>query len=249
MGCVGSDEWGQLLKQGLQAAKVDVGGIKVVEGPSGIAFIVVDSLGQNSIVVSPGANASMLPHYLDSSAISEADILLLQLEIPLETVSGAISIAASNNTAVVLNPAPAQPLRTELLSQVDYLVVNESEAALLTGRSADAIRDRPSALLAAQDLTARGVGTAIVTLGDQGVAWIDGNSAGYLPALEVEVVDSTAAGDAFCGALAVKLGEGALLQEAIAFANAAGALAVTRAGAQASLGERGEIETLLTENL
>ena len=247
-GCVGTDEWGEQLRQGLQAAKVDIAGINIVEGPSGIALIVVDDRGQNSIVVSPGANVQMLPHRLSRTAIATADVLLLQLEIPLETVTEAIDIATSHGTAVVLNPAPAQPLKAELLAKVDYLVVNESEAALLTGRPTDSIRDRASALIAVQHLTDRGVGAAIITLGAQGVAWFDGSSAGYLPALAVEVVDSTAAGDAFCGALAVKLGERARLQEAIAFANAAGAVAVTRMGAQASLGDRVKIETLLSNN-
>ena len=250
VGCIGTDGFGEQLLQGLQEAGVQATGIERVEGPSGIALIVVDERGQNSIVVSPGANLQVLPERLKqsvtaNSVISNADILMLQLEIPLETVTAAISQASSSSIPILLNPAPAQPLAPELLAQVTYLVVNESEAALLTGRATDAIVDATSALSAAKELTAKGAKTVIVTLGGQGVVWFDGHADGHLPAFPVSVVDTTAAGDAFCGALAVKLGEGAPLGEAIAFANAAGAVAVTRMGAQASLGDRQEIETML----
>ena len=250
VGCIGADGFGEQLRKGLQDAGVKVEGVERVDGPSGIALIVVDNRGQNSIVVSPGANMQVLPKRLEelvtaNSTITNADILMLQLEIPLETVTAAIARASANSLPVLLNPAPALPLAPEVLAQVTYLVVNETEAALLTGKSADAVVDVPTALDAAKELTAKGVKTVIVTLGSQGVVWFDGHSEGHLPALPVSVVDTTAAGDAFCGALAVKLGEGSELVEAIAFANAAGAVAVTRMGAQASLGDRHEIEAML----
>ena len=250
VGCIGSDGFGTQLLKGLQDAGVQVAGVEQVDGPSGIALIVVDDRGQNSIVVSPGANLQVSPERLQASktanaAISNADILMLQLEIPLAAVEEAIDRATARAIPVLLNPAPAQALSPDLLAQVTYLIVNESEAALLTGQAADAIVDVPTAVDAAKELAASGVRTTIVTLGEQGVVWFDGQSAGHLSALPVSVVDTTAAGDAFCGALAVKLGEGTELKDAIAFANAAGAVAVTRMGAQASLGDRQTIESLL----
>ena len=250
VGCVGSDGFGTQLLKELQDTGVQVAGVEQVDGPSGIALIVVDDRGQNSIVVSPGANLQVSPERLQASkivnaAISSADILMLQLEIPLATVEEAIARAYARAIPIILNPAPARALSPELLAKVTYLVVNESEAALLTGQAADAVVDVPTAVNAAKELAAKGVQTTIVTLGEQGVVWFDGKSAGQLPALPVSVVDTTAAGDAFCGALAVKLGEGAELKDAIAFANAAGAVAVTRMGAQASLGDRQMIESLL----
>lgn len=248
VGCVGSDEFGQQLRAGLQSVGVDVSAVAQVDGPSGIALIVVDRQGQNRIVVSPGANFQMLPDRLDESAIVAANLLLLQLEIPLETVETVISLASKAQTPILLNPAPAQLLPPALLQQVAYLVVNESEAALLTQQSLDAIRDRYSAEAAARQLTELGVARVVVTLGSQGVVWFDGRTAGWMPALAVEVVDTTGAGDAFCGALAVRLGEGAKLPEAIAFANAAGAVAVSTMGAQASLGDRAAIEAMLDKN-
>lgn len=248
VGCVGSDEFGQQLRAGLQSVGVDVSAVAQVDGPSGIALIVVDRQGQNRIVVSPGANFQMLPDRLDESAIVAANLLLLQLEIPLETVETVISLAFKAQTPILLNPAPAQLLPPALLQQVAYLVVNESEAALLTQQSLDAIRDRYSAEAAARQLTELGAARVVVTLGSQGVVWFDGRTAGWMPALAVEVVDTTGAGDAFCGALAVRLGEGAKLPEAIAFANAAGAVAVSTMGAQASLGDRSAIEAMLDKN-
>ncbi|MGK7913777.1 MAG: ribokinase [Synechococcus sp.] len=252
VGCIGRDGFGSQLLKSLQDAGVRVNGVARVDGPSGIALIVVDERGQNSIVVSPGANSRLQPEQLLKSeavrsAMVEADMLLLQLEIPLATVEEAIAQAATHNIPVLLNPAPAQTLSPDTLSKVTYLVVNESEAALLTGRAADAIVDGSTAVEAAQELVTAGVQTAIVTLGEQGVVWCDRHSTGHIPALPVGVVDTTAAGDAFCGALAVKLGQGAELREAIAFANAAGAIAVTRMGAQTSLGDRNAIETLLNQ--
>ncbi|MGK7906562.1 MAG: ribokinase [Synechococcus sp.] len=248
VGCVGSDEFGQQLRAGLQSVGVDVSAVAQVDGPSGIALIVVDRQGQNRIVVSPGANFQMLPDRLDESAIVAANLLLLQLEIPLETVETVISLAFKAQTPILLNPAPAQLLPPALLQQVAYLVVNESEAALLTQQSLDAIRDRYSAEAVARQLSELGAARVVVTLGSQGVVWFDGRTAGWMPALAVEVVDTTGAGDAFCGALAVRLGEGAKLPEAIAFANAAGAVAVSTMGAQASLGDRAAIEAMLDKN-
>ncbi|MEM9568565.1 MAG: ribokinase [Cyanobacteria bacterium P01_E01_bin.34] len=249
IGCVGSDGFGSQLLAELQASRVQISGVERVDGPSGIAFIVVDNRGQNSIVVSPGANLHVEPEQLRvlkeaNSALSTADILMMQLEIPLETVEEAIGQASARAIPVLLNPAPAQTLSPELLAQVSYLVANENEAALLAGQPANVIGNVRTAVEVAKALVSKGVGTAIVTLGAQGVVWFDGCKAGHVPALSVSVVDTTAAGDAFCGALAVKLGEGAALTEAISFANAAGAVSVTRMGAQASLGDRNEIELL-----
>ncbi|WP_017328146.1 ribokinase [Synechococcus sp. PCC 7336] len=241
---VGEDGFGRELLQALSDAGVDTAAVAAIAGPSGIALIVVDDRGENSIVVSPGANAQLLPERLNLSAIARADLLMLQLEIPLETVATAIA-AAQHDAPVLLNPAPAQPLADEVLQQVTYLVANESEAALLTGRRTDEISDREAALAAARELRDRGAKTAIVTLGERGAVWSDRGGEGQVSAYAVEAVDTTAAGDGFCGALAVGLAEGMGVERAVRFANAAGAIAVTGMGAQGSLGDREAIEGLL----
>ena len=264
-GAVGSDAFGQQLIAAVTAAGVDTQGVIRLEGPSGLATIAVEtplaktatsstedrSTGENAIVVSPGANAQFLPDLLDLPAIQAADLLLVQLEIPFTVVTAAIAAAVAAAVPIILNPAPVQPLPEALLQQVDYLVVNETEAARLTEtvrvdeRSVALIDSPRSALLAARQLRDRGVAAAIVTLGQQGVVWSAATSEAWLPALPVTAIDTTAAGDGFCGALAVALAERWPLADAIAFANGAGAIAVTSLGAQPSLGTRADIQAIL----
>jgi ribokinase len=206
-----------------------------------MAFITVDAKGENMIVVSPGANRQLLVDDLRPEHFEGVGLILMQLETPLETIEAVAQKAFELNIPVMLNAAPAQPLADDLLQRISYLIVNEGEAALLTGR---AIETKEEALEAAKVLQKKGCRNVIVTLGAEGVVW-SGAESGQLSAHPVKVIDTTAAGDAFCGALAVKLAEGAPLAKAIAFANAAGALATTKKGAQPSLPLRKDIEAFL----
>jgi ribokinase len=247
-GLVGNDAFGTALRLAIATAGVNLEGVSAIPGPSGIALIAVAPNGENTIIVSPGANAQLHPDRLDPQRIRQAHLLVVQLEIPLETVQAAIAIATQHAIPVLLNAAPAQPLDADLLQHVTYLVVNASEAALLTDRPPDSIDSPASAAIAARHLQERGVGTAIVTLGDSGLVWASEQGEGQMPAFAVEAVDTTAAGDAFCGALATALGAGKDLSASLRFANAAGAIAVTKSGAQPSLPTRAEIDRFLQQS-
>ncbi|MGQ9838269.1 MAG: ribokinase [Cyanobacteriota bacterium] len=239
-GAVGRDEFGQRLRENLEQNGIDIQQLQILEGPSGLALITVDPSGQNQIVVSPGANGRYTPQELPP--FTAAALLLLQLEIPMPTVLAVAEQAFAQGIPILLNPAPIQPLPGSLLRQIRYLVLNETEAASL---SQSPIETREQAKKAAQRLQKQGIPTVILTLGGAGLVWADGEASGYLAAHAVKVVDTTAAGDGFCGALAACLAAGGSLQEALRFANAAAALAVTRAGAQPSLASRAEIEAFL----
>jgi ribokinase len=211
------------------------------ESPSGIALITVDNHAENCIVVAPGANAGLSRQDIDtaSPAILKADIVLMQLEIPLETVIYTAEIAFKAGKKVILNPAPAQSLPTELLKMLYMITPNETEAELLTGIR---VTDQESAETAAKMLLDKGVEVAVVTLGSKGALLVTSDICKLIPGYRVEAVDTTAAGDCFNGALAVALSEGASLQKAIGFANKAASISVTRMGAQASAPYRNEIE-------
>jgi len=212
--------------------------------PSGVALIFVGQNGENSIAVASGANARLTPADVRKakSAFRKASVLLLQLETPLDTVQAAAEFAAAAGVRVILNPAPAQPLPDKLLHRVYLLTPNETEAELLTGIS---VHNVDSAAKAASALLARGVQNVIITMGARG-AMVAGAEFGQLiPAFKVKAVDTTAAGDVFNGALALRLAEGRPLLEAARFANAAAAISVTRMGAQTSAPTRKEIERLL----
>ena len=237
IGRVGADAFGAALLQTLSQDGVDTRHVEPLkEAPTGVALITVDDAGQNTIVVVPGANGELSPPDLlaAESAFEGASVVVMQLEVPVLTVTYAADLARRHGARVVLNPAPAQPLSAALLRQVDALIPNQSEAALLTGCAL--------AGDAARRLLASGVRSVIVTLGEDGVLIAEGETATHLPAHRVSVVDTTAAGDAFVGAFAVALAEGRTVHEAAAWGTAAGALAVTRAGAQPSLPARAELE-------
>jgi ribokinase len=239
IGRVGADAFGDALIQTLSQDGVYTRHIaRLQDAPTGVALITVDAAGQNTIVVVPGANGELSPPDLlaAESAFETASVVVMQLEIPLLTVAYAADLARRHGACVVLNPAPAQPLGTTL-KQVDVLIPNQPEAALLTGAA--------SARDAAKRLRASGVRSVIVTLGEEGVLVVEGETETHLPPHCVSVVDTTAAGDAFVGAFAVALAEGRSTREAAAWGNAAGALAVTRAGAQPSLPSRAELEQFL----
>ena len=244
IGCLGSDAYGQTLRAALVEAGVATQGL-IERGPrSGVAIIEVADHGENSIVVVQGANALLEP--VDVADVLErmpqAQMVLLQLEIPLATVVAAAQRARAQGLRVILDPAPAQPLPPDLLRQVDILVPNQTEAAVLAGMPVVTVATAPEA---ASRLLAMGPSTILLKLGADGV--LVANSAGMrvIPGFRVATIDTTAAGDCFAGALAVALIEGQPLEEAVVFANAAAALSTTRAGAQASMPTRVEVEDLL----
>ena len=238
VGCVGDDQAGHELLASLEAAGVDGSGVRVVEGvPSGTACITVSEDGENQIVVSPGANARLTPDDVAAAAaVRSAAVTLLQLEVPLETVAAAARTAGGR---VVLNPAPVRALPAELLGRIDVLVPNRIELARLAGGPV------PRTVEQAAELAGRLGGRAVVvTLGADGALVVEDGRAGHVPAVPVRPVDTTAAGDAFCGGLADALAGGAGLQEAARRAVRVAAAACLRPGAQASLPTPAELATL-----
>jgi ribokinase len=248
-GRLGSDPFGEALLRSLQADNVNTDLIVVdQEESSGVALIYLTPAGDNAIVVAAGANMRVGQDRAQLSAIFEAitqaRVLLLQLEIPLETVSALIAAGHNAGTPVVLNLAPAQALPWETLKQVQVLVVNETEIALLTGRQVNEVEEARAAALA---LHKQGIASIAVTLGAQGAILVTASEHGearfiYQPAPAVQVVDTTAAGDCFAGALTLALTEGQAPGDALRFAVYASALKVTKFGAQPGLPTRQEVE-------
>ena len=245
VGRVGDDTFGEQLINSLKKGGVDTQHItRDSEASTGIALIVVEEGGQNSIVVSSGANGRVTPSDVSraEAVIRSADLILLQLELPLPAVIKAAQCAKNHEVKVILNPAPAQQLPEELLSLTDILIPNETEAAMLSGCNVDTddgIRQ------AASRLRQSGVKTIIMTSGNRGASLITENEIEHFPAFPVEPVDTTAAGDAFVGSFAVAFAEGRPLAEAVKFGNAAGALASTKPGAQPSMPGRDDLEKML----
>ncbi|MER5211492.1 ribokinase [Streptomyces sp. NPDC002838] len=239
IGAVGNDTFGARLRSTLEHAGVTTDHLRTTEGPSGTAHIVVDDEGGNAIVVIPGANGT-IDHLApgDEGLIASADALLLQLEIPLAAVLAGARTARAHGVRTVLTPAPAQPLPPELIAATDLLVPNEHEAATLTG-----FTDPHTAATALLDQ----VPEVVVTLGAAGSLYAArGAEPITVAAPQVTAVDSTGAGDTFVGALAVALGEGRPVREALAWAATAAALSVQREGASASMPYRSEIEAEFT---
>ncbi|MBO9657857.1 MAG: ribokinase [Chitinophagaceae bacterium] len=218
------------------------------ELPSGVALITVDQEGENSIVVAPGANASLLPPDMEAalSDINSSSIILMQLEIPLETVLFLVKYASKKDIKVILNPAPATALPSELLTHVDIITPNRTEASMLSGID---VTDLESAKEAAKLIHAMGVKNVVITMGSLGAVVFNGEQHHLIPAHAVKTVDTTAAGDCFNGALAVSLSEGKDLLDAVRFACEAAAVCVTRLGAQSSIPYRNELiaRKLITE--
>ncbi|MBC7232229.1 MAG: ribokinase [Chloroflexi bacterium] len=247
---VGQDVFGERALAGFRQEGIATQYITVdPEAASGVALIFVDRSGENSIAVAPGANARLTPQDVQRAqkAIEAADVLLLQLETPLETVRQAAEIARHAGVRVVLNPAPAppQPLPADLLALVDVLTPNEGEASLLAGRQIAQATTLTDAEAAARCLIEQGVKVVIVTLGARGALIVTSDFQQLVPGFAVDVVDTTAAGDAFNGGLAVALAEGQTLADAVRFANACGALAATKMGAQPSLPTAEEVARFL----
>lgn len=208
--------------------------------PSGVALIMVDTQGENCIVVASGANASLSPRDIDKAkqAIESADILLMQLEIPMETVEYAADLAAKKGTKVILNPAPAAFLSNKLLRSLYAIVPNETEAEMLSGIK---VTDWSSARQAADIIAAKGVDIVVITLGAKGALIKEGDTYSNIEAEKINAIDTTAAGDTFCGALSVGISEGLTIIEAVKLANTAAGITITREGAQCSIPFRKEI--------
>jgi ribokinase len=243
---VGQDAFARQLLRNLAQDGVDHTHVTPVATASGVALIIVDDAGQNSIVVASGANGRLTAGDVQKAQplIQSADLLLLQLEVPLQAVQCAAQLAHDADVRVILNPAPARPLPAALWSLVDILVPNETEAAVLAGASA---AGESGLLAAAQQLHALGVPTIILTLGARGALLAQDGQFTRYPAFSVDqVLDTTAAGDAFLGGLSAALAGGSSIAAAVPWGNAAGALAVTRAGAQPSLPTKEEVQKLLS---
>lgn len=244
---MGKDMFSEQLTESLERDGVDVGHVFTDEDtPTGIALITVDQTGQNEILVVSGSNMNLTPAEIESEAdlFDRAGIVMLQLEIPLDVVVRSVQLAKESGAAVILNPAPAAELPDSLLRSVDFITPNESETELLTGRTVD---DHTSAVAAARTLIEKGVRHVILTLGERGVIHVSAEGANAFPAYSVDVVDTTAAGDAFNGALAFALSQGRTVEEAVPFANAVAGYCVTRMGAQTSMPTYGEVEDFIRD--
>ena len=242
---IGDDMFGQTAKEGFIKDKINVEYVLTDESePSGVALILVAEDGENSIAVAGGANNNLSPSDVQnqSDVIASADILVLQLETPLETVHQAASIASDNGVKVILNPAPAQELSDDILGHISILTPNESEAQLLTGIKVDSAED---AAKAADVLMDRGVETVLLTMGPRGAYIATAQFKDLIPGFKVKAVDATAAGDVFNGALAVAIAGNKPVREAVSFANAAAALSVTKLGAQPSAPTKEEIDKFM----
>ncbi|CAI2514329.1 ribokinase [Serratia liquefaciens] len=245
--CVGADDIGERVRQQLASDRIDTQPIEAIaDSTTGVALIFVNAEGENVIGIDAGANAAVTPDYLAryQQKVIDADALLMQLESPLETVIAAASLAKQHQTQVILNPAPARELPDDLLATIDMITPNETEAQRLTGI---AVNDDNDAARAAQVLHDKGIATVIITLGSRGV-WLSENGNGKLvPGFKVKAVDTIAAGDTFNGALVTALLEGKTMADAVRFAHAAAAIAVTRPGAQPSVPWREEIDAFLQQ--
>jgi ribokinase len=239
-GCVGTDAFGAALTAGLRAEGIGTDTVVPVVGPTGTALITIDAEGANTIVVISGANAACDATLVDRAlaSVGGPGILLLQNEIPADVNAHAIRVAHASGWFVILNPAPAAPLVPELLPLVDIIAPNETEAAAITGLG---VSGRADALAAARHLVARSARGVLITLGGDGALYCDPSRRLHCPTIAVQAVDTTAAGDAYIGALGAALAAGRGLPESLGFAAAAAALSVTRLGAQPSLASSAEL--------
>ncbi|WP_205693773.1 ribokinase, partial [Cellulomonas sp. IC4_254] len=236
VGAVGEDPNAETALAGLRDAGVDLEHVTVVDAPTGLAVVTLSDDAENTIVVVPGANASVSPRLVDAAAdlVAAARVCVVQAEIPLATVAHVAEVAAAGGTRLLLNVAPAAELPPETVRAADPLVVNEHEAAILLGR-----RDREPAD-AVRELAGLGVRSVVVTLGAGGVVGVEDGEAWSLPAPQVDALDTTGAGDAFVGALAAGIADGLPVRQAAALATRVAAASVTRLGAQPSYPWRGE---------
>lgn len=244
VGAIGSDSEGNFLSEVLSKEKVDPRFISRVEVQTGIAVIEVSADAQNRILIIPGANSTVKfdERFLSNSGLST--VCLAQLETPIIEVSKFMIEAKKVGSITILNPAPIQTLGSELMAACDYLVVNESEASYLTGNTIERLNLNEARDIG-KKIILKGANAVVVTLGENGSLYIDKENEIYTPAFKINAVDTTAAGDAFCGAFATALAEGKTISYSLKFASAAGALAATKAGAVPSLPYSDEILSLL----
>ncbi|MEM3506820.1 MAG: ribokinase [Candidatus Bathyarchaeia archaeon] len=245
VGRVGDDYLGNLLMENMSKNGVNIDFVKKDPSTySGLAFITVDQKGKNTISVAPGADLTISNGDVEEAinVIKQADIMLLQLEIPLEVVMYAAKKAFENNIKVILNPAPYKPLPKELLENISILTPNEIEVSMMSKVKVKGLKDL---IKAGKKLLNIGIEKIIITLGDKGAMLVSKEKVIRFPAIKVKAIDTTGAGDAFNGALAVALAEGKIIDEAIKFANFAGALTTTKVGAQEALPTKEEIEELM----
>jgi ribokinase len=238
--CLGNDVFGDQAIAGYEREGIDVSFVvRDPQAASGVALIIVDEQGENSIAVASGANARLSPADVKRAAsrIAQADALLVQLEVPMDAVRQAVILAYHAGVPVILNPAPAQEMDADLLERVAVATPNEHEIKVVVGQ-----RDQDAAISA---MLGAGTQTILVTLGKRGVLWATETARTLVPAYEVQAVDTTAAGDAFNGGLACALGQGKPMADAIRYANAVAALSVTRMGAQPSLPTAKEVDNFL----
>lgn len=244
---VGNDIFGKETVSSLNKAGVNTSSILVSDSyPSGVALINVDEKGENSISVASGANGALSPSDIEAAAaeIAEAGIVLMQLETPVETITRAAEIAKQHGVTVVLNPAPApvNPLPDNLLKNIDIIIPNKTEAESLTG----VIIDTPGREhIAGTILASKGIPTTVITLGSRGAVVCQGEKQERIEPFKVKAIDTTAAGDTFCGAFCVAYTEGKSTIESLNFAKYAAAISVTRIGAQQSCPSRDEVESLI----
>jgi ribokinase len=244
LGRVGDDGFGGPLVRALAEKGVDTNLVEEVpDSSTGTAFITVTPDGENAITVAPGANRRLTVEDVDaaSGTIGEAKVLVVQMEIPPEVVRRAVEVAAANETRALLNLAPPFEVPQALLEKLDPLVLNEHEAAFLLGENVEGV---DGAISAASELSNLGPRSVVVTVGEDGAVFSNGASTEHLTAPNVEVVDTTGAGDAFVGALAARLADDAPLEDAVAYAVRAGAAAVTKEGAQGALPTPDVVEAL-----
>lgn len=245
IGAVGSDEQGNILKENLKSVGVDVTPIEIINNQNtGCAFVTVDEGGENSIIVIPGANNLVTKEIIDKNIelIRKADIIVMQLEIPIEVVKYAIKIAKQNGKTVILDPAPAVSRELdEIFDKIDYIKPNETELSILTDMPTNNMEE---IILAARELNKKGLKNIIVTLGSKGALLVNENESAIFEVPKVKIVDTTAAGDSFLATFAIRLLEGNSIHDCIKMANKVANLVVTRKGAQSSIPTKNEIKRM-----